>query len=175
MNNFILVTPTKDHELEALEYKQEHLDNGEMLLHGGSLFDSIGSYDAWLNHLKASSSPDTVQPGWVVSSTFFAIRPTDNRIVGMIDIRHELNNFLRSYGGHIGYGVRPTERKKGYATQMLLLALDYCRQLGLDKVMLGCEKSNEASRKTIVNCGGVLEREFLHTDGKFVQVFWITL
>jgi predicted acetyltransferase len=175
MDTLILVTPTKAHEQAALEYKQEHIDNGEMLLHGGSLFDSIASYDAWLNHLKASSSPDTVQPGWVVSSTFFAVRPTENRIIGMIDIRHELNNFLRSYGGHIGYGVRPSERNKGYATQMLLLALDFSRHLGLDKVMLACEKYNEASRKTIVNCGGVLEREFQHTDGKTVQVFWITL
>lgn len=146
-----------------------------MLLHGGSLFDSIDSYEEWLDHLKANSRPETLRPGWVVSSTFFAVRGSDGKIVGMVDIRHELNDFLRNYGGHIGYGVRPSERNKGYATRILLLALDYCRGLGLDKVMLACDKENAASRKTILKCGGVLEHEFLHTDGKTVQVFWISL
>lgn len=171
----MLVTPTKEHEQAALEYKQEHLDNGEPLLHGGSLLDTKDSYDDWLDHLKANSSKETVQPGWVTSSTFFGMRESDNRIVGIIDIRHELNDFLRNYGGHIGYGVRPSERRKGYATQMLQLALDYCRSLSLDRVMLACDRNNPASRLTIEKCGGILEREFLHTDGMTVQVFWIDL
>ncbi|NMB54599.1 MAG: GNAT family N-acetyltransferase, partial [Leptolinea sp.] len=119
--------------------------------------------------------PATVQEGWVVSSTFFGIRESDGRIVGMIDIRHTLNDFLRNNGGHIGYGVRPSERFKGYATRMLELALEKCRQLGLERVMLACEKENTASRKTIMKCGGGLEREFEHSDGKTVQVFWITI
>jgi predicted acetyltransferase len=175
MDTLTLVTPTKTYELAALEYRQEHFDNGEMHLHGSSLFDTTKSYDSWLEYLKANASPETVPEGWVVSSTFFAVRENDGRIVGMIDIRHELNDFMRNYGGHIGYGVRPSERKKGYATQMLQLALEYCRQLGLDKVMVSCNKDNTASRQTIVKCGGVLDREFQHTDGKIVQVFWITL
>lgn len=175
MDKLLLITPTKAHEQAALEYRQEHFDNGEVLLHGGSLLDSIASYDAWLDHLKANSSLKTVKEGWVTSSTFFAVRESDKRIVGMVDIRHTLNDFLRNYGGHIGYGVRPSERNKGYATQILTLALDYCRQIGLDRVMLACEKENTASQKTIIKCGGVLEREYQHTDGKTVQVFWITL
>ncbi len=175
MDELQLVSPTKIHKQSALEYRQEHFDNGEMLLHGGSLFDAIESHNAWLDHLKANSSPDTVQEGWVVSSTFFAVRPSDNQIVGMVDIRHTLNDFLRNYGGHIGYGVRPSERKNGYAAQILRLSLDYCRQLGMDRVMLACEKENTASRKTITKCGGVQEKEFQHSDGKIVQVFWITL
>jgi predicted acetyltransferase len=175
MESLLLVTPTKDHERAALEYRQEHFDNGEMLLHGSSLFDIIESYNLWLDHLKANASPATVQEGWVVSSTFFGIRESDGRIVGMIDIRHTLNDFLRNNGGHIGYGVRPSERFKGYATRMLELALEKCRQLGLERVMLACEKENTASRKTIMKCGGGLEREFEHSDGKTVQVFWITI
>lgn len=146
-----------------------------MLLHGGSLFDSIDSYDEWLDHLKANSNQDTLRPGWVISSTFFAVREDDERIIGMVDIRHELNDFLRNYGGHIGYGVRPSERGKGYATRILRLALDYCRSIGLDSVMLACDKENAASRKTIQKCGGIFEREFIHTDGNTVQVFWISL
>ncbi len=175
METLILVTPDKTLETEALKYRQEHINHGEPVLHGGSLFDMINSYDEWLDHLKSNASPETVKPGWVVSSTFFAVRENDGRIVGMVDIRHSLNDFLRNYGGHIGYGVRPSERRKGYATRILLLALDHCRMLGLDRVMLACEKENIPSQKTIINCGGILEREFLHTDGKTVQVFWITL
>jgi predicted acetyltransferase len=93
----------------------------------------------------------------------------------MIDIRHSLNEFLSKYGGHIGYGVRPSERNKGYATQMLRMALQYLKQIGLTKVMLACYQENVASRRTIEKCNGVLEREFLHSDGKTVQVFWITI
>lgn len=175
MDRLTLVTPTKSHEQAALDYKQEHADQHEFHLYGSSLFNAADSYDAWLKQLQNNSSPLTVQSDWVVSSTFFAIRESDSRIVGMVDIRHALNDFLRNYGGHIGYGVRPSERNKGYATQILMLALDYCRHLGLENVMLSCNKENVASRKTILKCGGVLERVFLHTDGNYVQVFWITL
>jgi predicted acetyltransferase len=175
MDKLALITPTKSHEQAALDYQQEHTNHHEFHLYGSSLFNEAVSYAAWLNQLQNNSSPDTVQWDWVVSSTFFAIRESDGRIVGMVDIRHTLNDFLRNYGGHIGYGVRPSERNKGYATQILMLALDYCRHLGLDRVMLSCDKANAASRNTITRCGGVLEREFLHTDGNMVQVFWITL
>jgi len=175
MDKITLITPSIAHETAVLDYKQEHLDNGEPLLHGGSLLDTMDTYDGWLDHLKTNSNEKTVKPGWVTSSTFLGVRESDGRIVGLIDIRHTLNDFLRNYGGHIGYGVRPSERRKGYATQMLRLALDYCRTLGLDRVMLACDKNNPASRLTIEKCGGILEREFQHTDGMTVQIFWITL
>lgn len=175
MDELALVTPTKDLEISALDYKREHFDHQEYELHGGALLDQTKSYDAWIKQLRDNTDAATVHTGWVVSSTFFAMRKSDDRIVGMIDIRHSLNDFLRSYGGHIGYGVRPSERNKGYAAQMLQMGLAYCRKLGLQKVMLACYKENGASSKTITKCGGLLEKEFLHSDGKMVQVFWITL
>ncbi len=103
----------------------------------------------------------------------FAVRERDGLIVGIVDIRHTLNQLLREYGGHIGYGVRPSQRNKGYATEILYQALGYCRTIGLNRLMLACYKENEASRRTILKGGGVLEREFIHTDGKEVQVYWI--
>ena len=95
----------------------------------------------------------------------------------MIDVRHELTNeFLRNYAGHIGYGVRPTERKKGYATQMLALALEFCKNnLKLEKVMISCDKENEGSRKTIVKAGGKIEKEYIYENNENVQVYWIKL
>ena len=175
MDEIELVLPSKDLEMAALEYKKEHFGNQEYELHGSSLFDKTDSYDNWLDQLKNNSNEKTVNPDWVASTTFFAIRKRDSNIVGMVDIRHTLNEFLRTYGGHIGYGVRPSERNKGYATQILKIVLKYCKQLALQRVMLACYKDNEASRKTIIHCGGVLEKEFIYIDGKTVQRFWIDL
>lgn len=169
-----LVVPDQSHAGAALDYIREHAEHGEPDLHGGALLERL-PYAEWLARLKANSDEKTVRPGWVVSSTFFAVRPGDGRIVGMIDIRHSLNDFLRNYGGHVGYGVRPSERNKGYATQMLRLALAYARKIGMDRMMLACYRDNEPSRRTILKCDGVLEREFVHTDGKTVQVYWITI
>ena len=175
MDTIRLVVPCKELEAEALAYRQEHFDCGETLINGSSLFDQIDSYDEWLLHVKDASDKETVQPDWVASSVFFGVRESDNRIIGIIDLRHYLNDFLCACGGHIGYAVRPTERRRGYATEMLRLGLDFCRGLGLDKVMLGCYKDNVASMRTIEKCGGVLEREGVYPDGKPVVVYWISL
>jgi len=79
-----------------------------------------------------------------------------------------------NYGGHIGYGIRPSERKKGYATKMLELALALCRQKGMEKVLLTCDKGNIGSAKTMSKNGAVLENE-VEENGKTVQRYWITL
>lgn len=98
-----------------------------------------------------------------------------------------MNDFLKSYGGHIGFGIRPTERRKGYGSIILRKALDFCREISLQRVMLACYKDNVASRKTIERCWGILEKEFALTelknfpfeivglDDKTVQIYWITL
>lgn len=77
--------------------------------------------------------------------------------------------------GILDIGVRPSERKKGYASQMLAKALEYCKdEIGLEKVMINCYKSNEPSRKTILHAGGVFEKEY-ERDGEIVQIYWINL
>ena len=174
-NELLLISPAKDHENQALEYIQEHLLIGETVLHGSSLLEKMNTYDNWLEHLEKTNNPLTADSSWVPASTFFAIRKPDGKIVGIIDIRHRLNDFLKEFGGHIGYGVRPSERHKGYATEILRLGLKYCATINLVNVMLACNKDNIASEKTIVNNGGKLEKEFEYKDGKTVRVFWIVL
>ncbi|MDR3318767.1 MAG: GNAT family N-acetyltransferase [Clostridiales bacterium] len=154
---------------------QEHFSVGELVLHGASLLEKTDTYDDWLIHLEKTNNPQTTDPNWVTASTFFAVERVDKKIVGIIDIRHYLNDFLKGYGGHIGYGVRPSERRKGYATEILRLGLEYCNTINLTHIMLACYKDNTASVKTIVNNGGKFEKEFEYTDGKTVQVYWITL
>ena len=91
-----------------------------------------------------------------------------------MDIRHSLNEALLLDGGHIGDGVRPSERRKGYATAMIALALDECRKLGIEKVLMVCNKENTGSAKSIQNNGGVLENE-INVEGETVQRYWIQL
>ena len=175
MDNIKFVRPCKELESEALAYRREHFDCGEMIINGSSLFDKTESYNEWLLHVERYSDKKTVADDWVPGSVFFGVREIDKKIIGVIDIRHELNDFLREYGGHIGYAVRPSERRKGYATEMLRLALNYCRNLGLDKVMVGCYKDNMPSVRTIEKCGGALEKEITYLDGKQELIFWIDI
>jgi len=177
MDEIILVKPTKEYEKQMIEYKEEHISNGENKIHACSRWDKMNNYDEWLNFLKEHSSFETIKDNWTVNSNFLGIRKSDNKVVGMIDIRHELtNDFLRNYAGHIGYGVRPIERRKGYATQMLTKALEFCKDvLKLEKIMITCDKENIGSRKTIINAGGELEREYISQDGENVQIYWINL
>ena len=172
MNRISLVIPKKEHETQVKEYIEEHNQFEENDIHGGALIEKM-PYDDWLKQLENNSNEKTVNCEWVVTSTFFGL--ANGKIIGMIDIRHTLNQFLRDYGGHIGYGVRPTERNKGYATEMLKLGLVYCKIVALEKVMLACYKENTASGRTIEKCGGALEKEFLYSDGKAVQVYWINI
>ena len=112
--------------------------------------------------------------GYVPASTFFVYDRERDILVGAVDIRHSLNEALLLDGGHIGDGVRPSERRKGYATAMIALALDECRKLGIEKVLMVCNKENTGSAKSIQNNGGVLENE-INVEGETVQRYWIQL
>lgn len=112
--------------------------------------------------------------GLVPDSTFFCLDVERNRIVGAVNIRHYLNESLLLNGGHIGDGVRPSERRKGIATKMIALALDECRKLGIEKVLMVCDKENIASAKSIIKNGGILENE-VEVDGVIEQRYWIDI
>jgi predicted acetyltransferase len=112
--------------------------------------------------------------GRVPDSTFFCLDEERDRMVGAVNIRHDLNEAMLLSGGHIGDGVRPSERGKGIATQMIAMALDECRKLGIRKVLMVCDKENIASAKSIRRNGGILENEVL-VDGITEQRYWIEL
>lgn len=110
----------------------------------------------------------------VPDSTFFCLDVDRDRFVGAVNIRHRLNDALLLGGGHIGDGVRPSDRRKGYATAMIALALDECRKLGIPRALMTCDRDNVGSAKSIRNNGGVLENE-VTVDGVPVQRYWIEL
>ena len=106
-----------------------------------------------------NSKEETVQPGLVPASMYLAVTIKGDKVIGMVDIRHRLNENLLKFGGNIGYSVRKSERRKGYAKVMLSLALEKCKQLNLEKILITCDKNNIGSAKTILSNGGVLENE----------------
>ena len=165
-----LKRPIKEYEAEALAFKKEFIDNGEQTINGSELLDQMDSYDEWLKSVSDSTSPETVNPSWVVTDTYFAFDEND-RLVGVIDLRHELKGFLKDFGNS-GYSVRPSERRKGYATEMLRLIIERAAEIGLGKLQLSVERTNEPSVKTILKNGGKYERSFTF-EGEDADVYII--
>ena len=128
-------------------------------------------FDYYLEHLENKSTTD----GWVPDSVFFLLDDERNRLLGAVNIRHYLTDALLKDGGHIGDGIRPSERRKGYATKMIHLALEECRKLGIDRVLMVCNKDNIGSARSIIRNGGVLENEITGSDGSILQRYWIQL
>ena len=168
-----LVMPDERMIEEIRSYKQAMLDAGSSMDGTGSL-RRLDAPD-WLTAC-AMAHEGHVPENRVQATQFVCLRESDGRIVGMIDVRHRFNDYLREYGGHIGYSVRPDERRKGYASWMLAHALPYCREIGLDRVMISCLIDNEASRRTILKNGGVYDST-VHEPHENVdlQRYWITL
>ena len=128
-------------------------------------------FDHYLEHLEVK----TASEGLVPDSVFFLLDEDRNRLLGAVNIRHYLNEALLREGGHIGDGIRPGERRKGYASEMIRLALIECRKLGIDRVLMTCDKDNVGSVKSIIKNGGVLENEFVNSDGMTEQRYWISI
>ena len=166
-----LIFPTMEHKQDALDYRQEHTDYNESRIHGSAGFIHAESYDKWLEFITLAQTE--VPPEFVIGTTYFAV--VDGRIIGTISIRHYLNESLIKHGGHIGYGVRPTERRKGYGTKMLALALEKCRDFGIEKALVTCDKYNIGSAKTVINNAGVFENEITEDNGNILQRYWITV
>ena len=173
MDKIILVKPDLSYADEIIKYKEESLAESP-IINGSAGLDRLFSIEDWLKELKKRSCEDTVPKGLVPSSTYLAVREKDNYIVGMIDIRHYLNEYLTQVGGHIGYGVRKTERNKGYAKQMLKLALEKCKELKIKKVLITCDEDNIASEKVILSVNAKLE-DIRNVDGENKKRFWIEL
>ncbi|MDO4940160.1 MAG: GNAT family N-acetyltransferase [Erysipelotrichaceae bacterium] len=128
-------------------------------------------FDNYLNNLEISNPKGNLVP----DSTYFLYDEDNNTMIGAVNIRHYLNDGLLKYGGHIGDGIRPSQRRKGYATVMIKLALQECKKLGIKKVLMTCNKTNIGSAKSIINNKGILENEVIDEHGEILQRYWIDI
>ncbi len=175
MNGLRLVQPSVAYAEQIAAFRKEFLDCGDSL-DGTSNLSNYPDVREWLKWLDTLSAPETCPKGFVVSTQWLLVRERDEKVIGMINLRHTLNDYLLKYGGHIGYATRPDERHKGYAKIMLGLALAQSAEVGLKRVLITCNKENEASRRTILALDGVLENELWDEDEKtLVQRYWVTL
>lgn len=170
-----LVLPTAEYREEIAAYRQEFLNAGDSLDGTGPLRRMADPME-WIAVTESFRHADTVPPGWVQATQFLCVREADRRVVGMIQVRHRFNAFLKEYGGHIGYSVRPSERRKGYASWMLNAVKPFCRSIGLDSVMVTCLVGNEASRKVILKNGGVYDATAREpVEKQEIERYWISL
>lgn len=167
-----LLLPTGEDASRVMAYREEFLKHGDSL-DGTAGLAGVECYEDWFTACQNNRSEETVRPGLVPATTYLVVDET-GKLVGMIDLRHRLNDYLLQFGGHIGYSVRRSERRRGYATQMLALVLEEARKLGLDRVLVTCDKENTASARTIEKNGGVLENEVPEGD-RLTCRYWISL
>ena len=148
-----------------LDQEINHTDKSPYVIFKNDYHD----FDYYLDNLELK---EPIPQGFVPDSTFFLLDEERNRLLGAVNIRHSLNDHLLKVGGHIGDGIRPSERRKGYATEMIRLALLECKKLGIDRVLICCNSDNIGSKKSILNNGGTLEN-IVMDEGKPMERYWI--
>lgn len=155
-----------------MDYKRKMIEANSSMAGCGSL-EKL-DFDEWLVDCKNFRVSKDLPKGYVCSTQYIALRKSDDKLVGMLQIRHTLSPKLLLNGGHIGDSIAPDERLKGYATEMLGLGLGRAKKMGIDRVLVTCNSENIGSEKQIRNNGGVLENE-VEIEGQKSNRFWITV
>ena len=172
--NVKLIKLTKEYEKQLGEMIDEwktdqelnHTDRSPYAIFKNDYHD----FDRYLNELERKTPTENRVP----DSVFFLLDTDRNRLLGAVNIRHYLNDSLLLSGGHIGDGIRPSERRKGYATEMLRLNILNAKSLGIRRMLVTCNAGNAASEKVIIANGGVFEKT-VHVDGAEIKRYWITV
>ncbi len=175
MDKCILIKPDLSFKNDIQSFRKEMLD-AKSSMDGTGPLQRMGNIEEWLEFNKKCENEETVPKNWVICEQYIYVRKLDNKIVGMIQFRHYFNEFLEKYGGHIGYSVRPNERRKGYAKMMLADCLNICKSYGFEKVLVTCIQGNEGSKHTILANGGVYESTvYCEPDDVYLERYWINI
>ena len=180
MEELILTEPNKEYAEDIWAFRQEIFESGDNeddMFAGCISLDTSSSAEEWIKICSLRKSEETCESVGtsVPSHMFLAVRKSDDRIVGIIDLRHHIDHpILGTWGGHCGYSVRPSERGKGYAKEMLRLNILKAKELGIKKMLVTCNVDNTASEKTILANGGVFEKT-IEVDGSLMKRYWINV
>lgn len=168
-----LLKPIHEFSEQIIEYRDAFLHTDEQP-HGSSSLQNYDFLDEWFEKVNKQEIGENLLANRVPSSQFLSFEKGE--LIGFVNIRHRLNEELLRESGHIGYSVHPNKRRQGYATKQLKLALDEAQKLGLQRVLITCDKVNIASAKTIQKVGGVLENEVVSSyTGEIVQRYWVEI
>ncbi|EDL65944.1 GNAT family N-acetyltransferase [Bacillus sp. SG-1] len=170
-NKVTLVKPTINLKKQYLEFYQEWKDSGEDMV-PWVIEKDPSDFQAMLSFIENNSKGVNLPAGWVPDSTYWLVDAGQN-VVGAVNIRHSLTEALLNAGGHIGYGIRPSARRKGFATKILALSLEKTKELGIDRVLVVCDKGNIGSEKTIIKNGGKPDEDFIEENGNVIKRYWI--
>ena len=171
-----LIKPSKEYEKDIFEYKAEMIAAGNGSMDGCGGLDRFSDFDEWLNFLESLTDGSKIEPlsGFVEGSQYLLVDDARKKVLGMVNLRHCLNDFLLRVGGHIGYSIRPDERGRGYGKLQLKLALGKMAELGVRDVLITCNIGNAPSARTIEACGGELENVIYSPEyGCDVKRYWI--
>ena len=167
-----LVKLSQEYRRQLTEMMDEWFASGEKIIPYAILKTDYRDFDSYLADIELDVET-AAERGLVPDRTYFVLDDERNTFVGAVNIRLWLNESLLKNGGHIGDGIRPSERCKGFGTEAVRLALKECRRLGIDRVLMVCSKENAASRKTILRNGGVKENEVDDGEGGIDERYWI--
>ena len=167
-----LVKTSIEHEAQVVAFLKEWREREERIVPNAVDGDAT-DFETYVRDIRARELTENIEPGWVASTTYWL---TDGEeLLGAANIRHELNEHLIHFGGHIGYGVKPSARGRGLATKQLELALAKAKEIGIERALITCDETNVASRQVILNNGGVPDTSHVEEDGTVVLRFWIDL
>ena len=174
-DDFMLIEPTEEYADQIDEFRVEFLDWRNTFSGFASLL-RMGDAKKWIEWCRRQKNPALVDPDRVTATQYLYIRKSDNRLVGLIQVRHYFDEFLEKYGGNIGYSVRPDERRKGIGRLMFRAVLPECRALGLEKVIACCRDGNVGAENTIrANGGELINTVYEPNRGIWVKRFSIDL
>jgi len=168
----VIVSLSREHKQALLDFTTEFIDAGEEHI-PGFLPDPEWTFEQTVRGFEDQSNGVGLPESWVPATTRFLTQ--DGRIFGVFNLRHRLTDGLRQFGGHVGYSVRPSERRHGHGTTLLRAAIELAKELGIEELLVTCDRSNVASAGVIVRCGGRLEDCWQVEDLGEICRYWIDL